>query len=118
MSKVAVVVNTGARIQTRECLILKSVFLTADLSYTLCSLLVSQIYPGTFLFTSSAEMLLLSIVFEIYIKFAFADLDIFSVFIKDRKDLLQWFLMMTKKHKIQISCSSIWGLGEGEKKLI
>lgn len=73
LPKAAVVENSGARIQTQECLTLKSVFLTADLSYTLCSLLVSQISPGTFLFTSSAEMLLLSIVFRIYIKFAFAD---------------------------------------------
>lgn len=34
LSKAAVVVNSGARIQTQECLTLKSVFLTTDLSYT------------------------------------------------------------------------------------
>lgn len=38
------------------------IFLTAKLSYTLSSLLASQISPRTFFSTSSAEMLLLSIV--------------------------------------------------------
>lgn len=71
------VANSEARIQTQECLTLKSIFLTVKLSYALTSFLAFQVSPGTFLSTSSAEVLLLSTVFKIYTKVDFTDSEIF-----------------------------------------
>lgn len=86
------VANSEARIQTQECLTLKSIFLTAKWSYALASFLAFQISPGTFLSTSSAEMLLLIQYLKFAQKWILQTQKFFSVHIKDRKDLCHGFL--------------------------